>query len=267
MQRHACEELAYYRFESLASCDDLVHGVFTRRGGVSTGVWSSLNLSRSTGDHAIAVRENRARMYAALGTSAHQSITSWLVHGNVVRTIERATLAEPNCDDEHADGMITNVPGITLTMRYADCVPILFYDPVTHSIGLAHAGWHGIVRGIIPATIAKMASEFGCRPSDIRACVGPSIGPGKFEVGEDVAAQIQHAVADSIIVRPPTSKLVAEPKPKVNLWLAVTSQIFESGLKHIECSNICTASNLDEWFSHRAERGATGRFGIGIRLS
>lgn len=250
-------DLVFYQFASLQVAG-LRHGVFTRKGGVSAGPYSSLNLSRSTGDAAEPVRENRRRALAALDLRPEQSLTSWLVHGDHVRVVDGRDLGQ---DDVHADGMVTAERGLALTMRFADCVPVVFYDARREVIGLAHAGWMGIARGILPATLRAMQHAHGCDPADVRACVGPSIGPDQYEVGEDVAAQVQSAVSENVV-----QWRTGRNKPHLNLWHAAQAQLREAGVGEIEIARMCTASNTDEWFSHRAERGRTGRFGVAIAL-
>lgn len=255
MQRITHESLAYYQFESLQDTG-IRHGIFTRLGGVSTGIYASLNLSRSTGDTLPPVLENRHRMFNALGLRVEDSLTSWLVHGHTVRFVSRADIGQ---DDVHADAMITRERGLSLTLRFADCVPVMYHDPVRGVIGIAHAGWLGIVAGVLPATIIAMHEHCGCEPRDVRACIGPSIGPDRFEVGNDVAHKIQSAVSASVVNQP-----TGAPKPYVDLWRAAESQLRDAGVINIETARICTASNTHEWFSHRAEKGKTGRFGAVI---
>ena len=256
MRRLTCDGLAYYQFDTLPAAE-LRHGVFTRLGGVSTGQYSSLNLSRSTGDTLEPVRENRRRMLAALDLFPEHALTSWLVHGRRVRLVTKDDLGQ---DDIHADAMVTNTPGLALTLRFADCVPILFHDPVRRAIGIAHAGWMGIVGGVLPATVETMTAAFGSDPHDLCACVGPSIGPDKFEVGEDVAAKIQAAVSENVILHPQGAK------PHIDLWRAADAQLRAAGVGNVEIAGLCTAGNTHEWFSHRAEHGKTGRFGVVIAL-
>jgi polyphenol oxidase len=257
MQRITFESLVYYQFNSLQNAG-VRQGIFTRMGGISTGIYASLNLSRSTGDTLAPVLENRRRMFHALGLRVEDSLTSWLVHGHHVRVVNRADIGQ---DDVHADAMITRERGLALTLRFADCVPIMVHDPVRQVIGIAHAGWMGIVAGILPATVLAMRDHCGSDPRDVRACIGPSIGPERFEVGEDVANKIQAAIRDPIIIH-----ASGAAKPRVDLWRAAASQLREVGVQHIETAQICTASNTHEWFSHRAEKGRTGRFGAVIEL-
>ncbi len=258
MIRKTAGPLAFYEFEALRE-QALVHGVFTRLGGVSEGCYASLNLSRSTGDVADAVQANRDRMNAVFGLKYEDTLTSWLVHGKKVRVVNWDDRSQ---NDVHADAMVTDTPGLALTLRFADCVPVLFYDPVKQVIAIAHAGWRGYVCGVLSATVQTMQHAFGCRPHDIIAGVGPSIGPDAFEVGEDVAAQIQDTVRTPVILRRNSTD-----NPQVDLWRAATSQLNAAGVHQVEIAGLCTASNTHEWFSHRAERGKTGRFGALLMLT
>jgi YfiH family protein len=286
MKRCSYQSLVYYQFESLAE-RGLRHGVFTRMGGVSEGIYQSLNLSRSTGDALEPVRENRRRMFEALDMRLEHSLTSWLVHSNTVRVVSEADLGQ---DDVHADAMITRTRGLALTLRFADCVPVLLFDPRRQVIGIAHAGWMGFTVGVLPATVQAMREAYGCDPQDIRACVGPSIGPDKFEVGEDVAARIQAAVPEPVVIYPRSDEhdmqirtnehapdhqesiadisgeALNKPKPHVDLWRAAQAQLRAAGVCQVQIAGLCTASNTAEWFSHRVEKGKTGRFGAVIEM-
>ena len=257
MKRFTHRELAYYQFENFDS-SAVAHGLFTRLGGVSEGLYTSLNLSRSTGDGAETVIENRKRINDVFGLKNEDTLTSWLVHGNDVRVVDWENRGQ---NDVHADGMITNTPGLALTLRFADCMPILLHDPVRGAIGIAHAGWPGVAGKVIASTIDAMVNTFGSQPEDLVAGVGPSIGPTQFEVGLDVAEKIQAAVRDDI--------MLAHPNPEkryVDLWRSAQSQLQECGVRQVEVSGLCTASNTHEWFSHRAEKGKTGRFGTLLQL-
>lgn len=283
MQRLTHHALAYYQFAALRAAN-VNHGVFTRLGGVSEAPWASLNMSCSTGDAAEPVRENRRRALDALGLTPEQSLTSWLVHGSHVRVVSRDDLRVAGANDVHADAMVTRDHGLALTLRFADCAPVLFYDSVRGAIGIAHAGWRGIVNGVLIETVRAMQRAFGSCPGDIIAGIGPSIGPERFEVDEGVAAQIQAAVPTPVVLRiaseetkgqgdahPVTSlsghAVINKPKPRVDLWAAARAQLEAAGVVQVEVAAICTASNTHEWFSHRAEQGKTGRFGVIIALA
>jgi YfiH family protein len=145
-------------------------------------------------------------------------------------------------------------------LRFADCVPLVFYDGRRRVIGLAHSGWRGLPAGVVPATIGRMVEAFGCDPADIWAGVGPSIGPCCYEVGSEVVKQVA-VVGDSrqLFHR-------VDGRLHLDLWTAVESQLIEAGVGQIEMAQMCTSCDTEDWFSHRAERGRTGRFGVVIGL-
>jgi len=162
-----------------------------------------------------------------------------------------------------ADAILTDNPKITLFMRFADCVPILFFDPVKKVVGVAHAGWQGTVKGVVTATVDKMASEYGSRPSDIRTGIGPSIAAHHYEVGPEVVHQVRESFgtkADSLLPSQNGSVYF-------DLWAANHHLLELAGVREIEISGLCTACHPEDWFSHRGERGQTGRFGALIALS
>jgi len=149
-------------------------------------------------------------------------------------------------------------------MRFADCLPILFYDPQKEAIGLAHAGWRGTVAGVAGNTVKAMTQGYGSRPEDIEVLIGPGISQACFQVGEEVVDAL-HAYygddADTLIKRDPD-----DGTAYVDLWEANAIDLRKTGVKNIEVVGICTYQNTDEFFSHRAERGKTGRFGVVISL-
>jgi YfiH family protein len=260
MHRLTHHNLVYYQFDALRALG-VNHGIFTRLGGVSQGQWASLNMSCTTGDAPEPVRENCRRALQALGLRPEQTCSSWMVHGRQVRVVQREDLNAPGANDARADALVTQARGVALTLRFADCLPVMLYDPQQGAAGLAHAGWRGIVAGVLAETVRAMQSAFGSRPRDIIAGIGPSIGPHKFEVGADVAAQIQGAVPEPVVRQAPDRN-----KAFVDLWAAARAQLAGAGVGHIEIAGICTASDTQEWFSHRAERGRTGRFGAIVAL-
>jgi YfiH family protein len=145
-------------------------------------------------------------------------------------------------------------------LRFADGVPLLFDDRHRRAFGLAHAGWRGVPAGVVGATVATMVEAFACRPADLWAGIGPSIGPCCYEVGAEVVEQIKGAVNGSDPFRWQGERV------HLDLWAAVRSQLKEAGVGEIEVSELCTACRTDEWFSHRAEGGVTGRFGVVVGL-
>jgi len=165
----------FYQFEQWASSDRLVHGVFTRLGGVSRAPWDSLNLGSTVGDDLAAVRENHRRAYAALGLDEAYACTVWQVH-SADTVVARGPVPHRRWL-ARADGLVTDRPGLALAMRFADCAPILLYDPARHVLGLAHAGWRGTVLGAGVSALRTLTDAFGTRPQDVQAAIGPSIGP------------------------------------------------------------------------------------------
>jgi YfiH family protein len=246
--------LVYYQFEYLAAQDGLIHGVFTRRGGVSSPPWASLNLSRSTGDSAENVAENNARMLAALGVRPDQTVSAWLNHGTTVAVVEAQ---HRGAALRNVDAQITNEPDVFLSMRFADCAPVVFYDAARGALGIAHAGWPGVAANIVAATVQAMERAFGSRPADVWAGIGPAIRACCYEFGADLAHKIVAACP------PGTPVVVPQPDGTIHLDLiaAITAQLRASGVTQIEDSGLCTACRVDEWFSHRTEK-RTGRFGV-----
>jgi hypothetical protein len=251
----------YYQFEQWAGSGSLTHGIFTRLGGVSQTPWDSLNLGGTVGDHQDAVRENHRLVFETLGLNAAAACTVWQVHSADTVLVKgpvphRRWLAR-------ADGMVTDCPALPLTMRFADCTPILLYDPVRHVAGIAHAGWRGTVLGAAVSALQTMQAAFGTRPPDVQAGIGPSIGPDRYQVGEEVVAQVQQAFGqiDGLIRR------AEDGSAYLDLWAANRQALERAGVTQIEVAGICTASRTDEFYSHRAERGRTGRFGAVIALA
>ncbi len=258
LKRHSLNGLTFYQFDGLAPYHDLYHGAFTRLGGVSQAPFESLNLARSVGDDAHAVQENNRRMLSVFGVVPGRAATAWLVHG---RSVAVMTSADAGGYRQGFDAIITRERGLALTMRFADCVPILFFDPVQRALGLAHAGWRGVAENVIAAAVAAFHDNFGSNPRDLWAGIGPCISAERYRVGQEVIDVVEPAC-------PPHSQIVRALDDYLHLDLnaAVRSQLQASGVENIEDSAICTASHTAEWFSHRAENGKTGRFGVVIEL-
>jgi YfiH family protein len=248
--------LVYYQFSVLADCGPLSHGIFTRLGGVSPPPFAALNLGNSVGDDPRAVQENHERVCRALGIRCDVLVTSHLKH--TARVLEVGPAQGGSCVGQ-ADGLICQAPGVYLIMRFADCVPLLLYDPVRHVVGIAHAGWRGTLAGVA-RSVARVMVEGGCRPKDIRVGIGPSVGPCCYEVGPEVVAAARQAGW-------PVGELFWPgngPRPHFDLWEANRRQLLNLGIEQIEVAGLCTACHSDEFYSHRAEQGRTGRFGAVI---
>ena len=240
----------------------LVHGLYTRQGGVSPAPWSSLNLGGTVGDERANVVENRRRIFAAVDRPVESIFDVWQVHG----THAIASRIPRPLDGAHqqADIILTDQPAITLFMRFADCVPILFYDPRKRVVCVAHAGWKGTLARAAGAAVAAMVETYGCCAGDILAGIGPSICRRCYEVGAEVVAAARTAFDGS-------AGNILEPRGErmhLDLWEANRIALVDAGIqaRNIEVAGLCTAENTDLWYSHRAEKGRTGRFGALLAL-
>ena len=250
--------LSYQAFEQFP---DIVHAFSTRLGGVSQGIYSSMNLSFTRGDEDAAVHENYRRLAEAVGFSAEDIVTSDQTHTANVRVITEEdrgngiTKPRPYTD---VDGMVTNVPGLVLATFYADCVPLYFVDPVKKVIGLSHSGWRGTVGKIGKVTVETMCREFKSRPEDILAAVGPSICQDCYEVSEDVIRQFQKNFPEDCWNALFYQK--ENQKYQLNLWKANELIFYEAGIlpEHIAVTNLCTHCNSEILYSHRQAGDARG---------
>lgn len=245
------------------------HGVSTRLGGVSEGYCVSMNLSFTRGDDPDAVMENYRRIATATGTKIEKMVCSQQTHTTNVRicTIEDAGKGVTiNRDYTDVDGLITNVPGLCLVTFYADCVPLMFVDPVKKVIASSHSGWRGTVGRMGEVTIKKMESEFGCNPEDILAAVGPSICQDCYEVSEDVILEFQKSFPEEqwkdLFYKKENGKY------QLNLWKANEFILLDAGIKkeHLAVTNLCTCCNPELLFSHRASQGKRGNLAVFLAL-
>ncbi len=240
--------------------NNCIHGIFTRKGGVSRGQWTSLNQGSNMGDDRDNVYENRARTFNFYDRKVESIFDVWQVHStDVVCAEQPRDLNEPH---QKADAIFTNNPHITLFMRFADCVPIMVYDPVKTVVGLIHAGWKGTVNNIVGESINAIAKRYDVDPGTVHVGIGPSIGPDHYAVGEEVVLQVRKNFGDAS-----RSLLTTVGSyTHFDLWQANHFWLEQAGVRSIETARICTACHLEDWFSHRAEKGLTGRFGAMIAL-
>ncbi len=258
MPFHSVGDIRFFQFMQLG--EGLVHAIFTRRGGTSRAPWAALNLGSTVGDDLNSVRENRRLALEALDRDPASVYDVWQVHGVNVAIAEIPRT--PESPHLQADAIITDRPGLTLMMRFADCVPVMLHDPVRRVLGIAHAGWMGTVRGTVRHTVDAMQKQYGSDPADIHAAIGPSIGPDHYEVGSDVVSQVEQTFGEN------SSKLLATENGQVrlDLWSANRLLLEQAGVREIEVAKLCTACHTEDWYSHRAEKGRTGRFGAIIAL-
>lgn len=257
MKQQAQNGLVYFQFDSFPANGRLQHAVFSRQGGISPAPFQALNMSVSVADAQENVLANRRRAYGLFGRDQDSVVHAHLVHG---RTVTHVTQANNGDYTPHTDGLITNESGCALTMNFADCTPILLYDPVRHAIGLGHAGWKGVVVDLPGAMVRAMRQEFGSEPADIQAGIGPCISWAQYEVDEPLVSEVREAFADwALLLRQPVEK--ENGRYHFDLPAANQMRLQQAGVRHMELSGLCTAERTDLFFSHRAEKGKTGRFG------
>ncbi|MBN1581467.1 MAG: peptidoglycan editing factor PgeF [Anaerolineae bacterium] len=260
MRRATFQSLVYYQFQIFCLSPKVRHGIFTRLGGQSKPPWDSLNTGHGVGDDPAAVDANHLSICRALGfESPNEIVSAHQVHGAAVGTVDardKGTVLPAT------DALISQTSGMLLMLRFADCTPVMLYDPKKQVVALAHAGWRGTVLKTVRATVRTMIDTFSSRPSDIIAGIGPAIGPCCYEVGKEVADAANDAFpsVSNVLARQPNGRW------HFDMWAANRYQLEEMGVRQIETAGICTACHTDEWFSHRAERGQTGRFAATIGL-
>jgi polyphenol oxidase len=251
--------IPYFTFHSFPQGGRQRHAVFTRLGGLSAAPFDSLNLSASVADDKAKVYANRRRAFALYGRDHDSVVHAHLIHG---ADVAQVTQQQNGRHVGPVDGLITDEPGCALTMNFADCAPILLFDPLKQAIGLGHAGWQGAVKGLPGTLVRAMQAAFGSEPATLLAAIGPCIGPCCYEVGEAVitAVHATYSKADDLLIAN------SGPRPHFDLVAANRRNLQTAGVRHVETSGLCTACRTDLFFSHRAEKGRTGRFGVFLML-
>jgi polyphenol oxidase len=261
MRRDERQGIRAYRFETLPEGLDAF--VSTRLGGVSPPPYDSLNLGLRVGDEDGKVVENRRRLFAAFELPLERSVWCRQIHADGVRVVGAEDAGRGSTEEESivqdADALVTDVPGLPLCVTVADCVPVVVFDPERRAVGLAHAGWGGTVSRICSRTVETMRERFGSDPATLVAAIGPSIGPAGYEVGEDVIERARAGFGERAaeILAPGEAG-----KALFDLWAANRIDLEEAGLaaERIEVSALASEERLDEFYSHRLEGPATGRF-------
>jgi hypothetical protein len=230
-------------------------GIFTtRKGGLSQKPFDSLNLGSGGGDDPGVVAKNRVMLVKALGLGGEVKTVSQ-VHGSDVYVLKDPNGAKPL---KGYDAIITALHGVAIGVLTADCVPILLYDPVKQVVGAVHAGWKGTIEGIPARAVEEMAAGFGCRPSDIRAGIGPSIGPCCYEVDDNVVGPLCKSMSGFC------EDLISPSRPghwQFDLWKTNRRTLLLAGLRpeNINVFGVCTSCNTDKFYSHRKSGGSAGR--------
>jgi len=247
---------------SLLTGHGFSHGFSTREGGVSAPPFDSLNLARNVGDDPAAVAENHRRFAEALGVSGTRVYEVTQVHGAVVQRVGRAdSVAAVRLLE--ADALVTGPASgpapkneaLCLAIRTADCVPVLIADPESRAVAAAHAGWRGIVAGVIPRAILALAEAGGGDPSNFVAAIGPHIRVDAFEVGDEVAQEIEAAAPGCGAIRP------RQPRPHADLSLVVRAHLGAGGVRNDNVDDVggCTFVDAARFFSYRRDGSRSGR--------
>ncbi len=259
MQRIQKGTVVFYLSEVLQPFSNITHAVTTRHGGVSPAPFDTLNLGSTVGDDSANVRENWQRLHRALDLDPRATVDARQAQADQVARVEAA---QRGTRLANVDALITDAPGVPLLLRFADCVPVLFYDRKHRAIGIAHAGWRGTVGKVVTNTVRAMGEAFGSEPRDLAACVCPSIGPCCYQVGPDVQARAREAFpyADDLLIRHNGSV-------HFDLWEANARQLRELGVGEVEVAGICTADHTEDLYSWRREQAHTGRFAALIALN
>jgi len=239
---------------ALLDAAQFAHGFSTRAGGVSVGPYASMNLGWAVGDDPRAVEENHQRLAAAIGVDRSSLRVATQVHGAMVLdtdVVGRDRKSEPPGTGH--DALVARARGVAVGVRTADCVPILVGDPTTGAVAAIHAGWRGVVKGVIDSALGVLAPDPASRKSLV-AAIGPHVRVDHFEVGEDVAQQIAAASDPSVVV-------ARSPRPHVDLARAVRIQLERAGLdpKNIDDVGGCTFAEPERFHSHRRDGDRSGR--------
>jgi len=251
------EKLEYLTAEGIS----VPHCFTTRLGGVSTGIFDSLNIAIKEGETEENVRKNIEILGAALGFGADDLVLTRQTHSDIVRVVGREDCN--GCfhrDYPECDGLVTNAPGVALMVFTADCTPLLFHDPVTGAVGAAHAGWRGTAAAIGEKVVQAMVREFGSKPEDIHAAIGPNIGFCHFETDADVPEAILATYGSE------AAAFIERRGEKYFLDIKAINALSlrRAGVTHIEISDACTMCRPDRFWSHRVTRGQRGSQGAVI---
>ena len=248
------DKLVYLAAEEISA----THAFTTRMGGVSEGVFAGLNIAHHRGDSRENVEKNHALLASALGYSAEKAVMTRQIHSDIIRPVtETDCLGLDHHEYPECDGLITNTPGLALVIFTADCTPILLHDPVSGAVGAVHAGWRGTAMDIAGKAVRAMAEHYGCRPENIRAAIGPNIGPCCFETHQDVPQEMveTYGAAAEKWIQPNRYKYY------VNLKELNRHSLQRAGVRTIAVSPLCTACNPGQFWSHRItgnDRGSQG---------
>lgn len=252
-------KLTFYQFKNLYETQGLKHFTSTRLGGVSKNHLESLNLGYTVNDKPEFVDKNIDLLAEATGISKSCMVFPKQTNGTNIAIVKSV-----NDVFFDTDALITDIAGICIGVRTADCVPVLIYEPERRIIAAVHSGWKGTVEKIAKSTIEIMVNEFGANPQKMIAGIGPSISPAVYEVGSDVISLVKQAFGNENVLK----HLPGSEKALFDLWQANKIVLTESGIpaSNIEIAEMCTFSNPDLFYSARRDKPVTGRLATGIMM-
>lgn len=260
-------EVKYITFPKLEAAKGVRHIFSTRLGGVSEGACGSMNLSFRNGDSRENVYENYRRVCGAAGIDTAHLVLSRQTHTNNVLAVTREHLGTGYSKPEFCDidGLVTNEPGVALVTQYADCTPLLFYDPVARVCANSHSGWRGTVKRIGEVTVKKMINEFGCKPQNIIAAIGPCICKNCYEVDMPVYTEFQKSgiPLDGVITPKADGEHFSLDLARANKEILLAAGVLP---QNIDVADLCTFENCDELHSHRATAGKRGNLAAIIEM-
>jgi YfiH family protein len=261
------KELVYLTIPSFEKTGMVKHCFTTRQGGVSQGIYNSLNTSLSKSDDRENVLENLNRICSEIGIDYRDLVLSNQVHGSEIRIVKAEDKGKgitKESDIKNVDALITDVVGVPLITYYADCVPVFILDPNNKAVGLVHSGWMGTTLKIAVKTLEKMSETYGTRPQDCLIGIGPSIEMKCFEIKEDAAALFKQSFSNW----QQFMQKQDEEHYHADLWLAIKLMLISHGVleQNISTSGLCTCCNEDLFFSHRRDKGKTGSLSAIIQL-
>lgn len=240
----------FHTADALTEVGGVVHGFSTRWGGVSQGDFANLNLGTRRGDDPAAVRENYHRFCTAVGVDEKRMVFPHQVHEDEIREATGLDVVRDPCDPVpyEADGLITSIRGLALFVYYADCIPVLFYDPKKKVIAVCHSGWRGTAKGIAPQVAIKMVRDYGCQMENIIAVIGPGICAHCFETHMNVPAAMEHGMG-------PMASVFSRPLPggkyQFDLKGMIEFSLLNVGVRNISVMPLCTSCWPDFYWSHR----------------
>jgi len=243
-------DLDIFQFEIFKKFPELVQGISTRKGGVSSGHLDSLNLGLQVGDKQENLEENFKRFCSAVGVDREHLCIAYQEHTSNIVTISDASKIGLKCPFESIDGFITSVAEVPLMVRFADCQGVFFYEPEMKVVAAVHSGWRGNAKNIIGKAVKKMVDEYKCRASDIVVGISPSLGRCCAEFSDPYKELPEH-LHDFVDGR------------MVDLWEASRVQLLDAGVKeeNIEIAGICTVCENERFFSYRGGKKRCGHNG------